>query len=69
MPRAEETSSWSALLSERKPANGRTWKCNMTEIEFAELRSLLDALCEESISAEQVRRLEELVLSHPDAGG
>ena len=39
----------------------------MTEIEFAELRSLLDALCEESISAEQVRRLEELVLSHPDA--
>jgi hypothetical protein len=39
----------------------------MTDIEFAELRSLLDALCEESISAEQVRRLEELVLSHPDA--
>src|SRR6516225_3328148 len=39
----------------------------MTDIELAELRSLLDALCEESISAEQLRRLEELVLSHPDA--
>jgi hypothetical protein len=35
--------------------------------EFAELRTLLDALCEESISAEQLRRLEELVLAHPEA--
>jgi hypothetical protein len=35
--------------------------------EFAELRALLDALCEESITAEQVRRLEELVLSRPEA--
>jgi hypothetical protein len=33
----------------------------------AELRSLLDALCEESITAEQSRRLEELVLAHPEA--
>jgi ferric-dicitrate binding protein FerR (iron transport regulator) len=32
-----------------------------------ELRELLDALCEESISAEQLRRLEELVLTHPEA--
>src|SRR5262245_57607596 len=35
--------------------------------ELAELRSLLDALCEESITPEQVRRLEELVLTHPEA--
>jgi hypothetical protein len=35
--------------------------------EFAELRALLDALCEESITAEQVRRLEELVLARPEA--
>jgi hypothetical protein len=35
--------------------------------EFAELRELLHALCEESITAEQVRRLEELVLAHPEA--
>src|SRR5262249_42061277 len=33
----------------------------------AELRELLDALCEESITPEQVRRLEELVLTHPEA--
>jgi hypothetical protein len=39
----------------------------MTELELAELRALLDALCEESISPEQVRRLEELVLNRPDA--
>jgi hypothetical protein len=32
-----------------------------------ELRALLDALCEETIGAEQVRRLEELVLRHPEA--
>jgi ferric-dicitrate binding protein FerR (iron transport regulator) len=32
-----------------------------------ELRELLDALCEESISAEQLRRLEEIVLAHPEA--
>jgi ferric-dicitrate binding protein FerR (iron transport regulator) len=34
---------------------------------FAELRDLLDALCEEAITPEQVRRLEELVLAHPEA--
>jgi hypothetical protein len=34
---------------------------------FEELRALLDALCEETIAAEQVRRLEELVLAHPEA--
>jgi Concanavalin A-like lectin/glucanases superfamily len=32
-----------------------------------ELRALLDALVEESIAPEQVRRLEELVLKHPEA--
>jgi hypothetical protein len=32
-----------------------------------ELRALLDALCEESITAEQMQRLEELVLNHPEA--
>lgn len=32
-----------------------------------ELRQLLDALCEESISPAQVRRLEELVLGQPEA--
>jgi hypothetical protein len=35
--------------------------------EFDELRALLDALCEESITAEQVRRLEALVLGRPEA--
>jgi ferric-dicitrate binding protein FerR (iron transport regulator) len=34
---------------------------------FAELRALLDALSEESITAEQLRRVEELVLAHPEA--
>jgi hypothetical protein len=32
-----------------------------------ELRALLDALCEETIRAEQLRRLEALVLSRPEA--
>jgi hypothetical protein len=35
--------------------------------ELPELRHLLDALCEESITAEQLRRLEELVLTYPEA--
>jgi len=35
--------------------------------ESDELRVLLDALCEETITAEQMRRLEELVLGHPEA--
>jgi hypothetical protein len=34
---------------------------------FAELHELLDALCEERITEPQVRRLEELVLAHPEA--
>ena len=32
-----------------------------------ELRALLDALCEESISSEQMRRLEQIVLERPEA--
>jgi len=40
---------------------------NRPSPELAELRTLLDALCEESITAEQLQRLEELVLSHPEA--
>jgi hypothetical protein len=32
-----------------------------------ELRTLLDALCEDSITDDQFRRLEELVLKHPEA--
>jgi hypothetical protein len=35
--------------------------------DFAELRSLLDALCEETITAEQLQRLEQLILGHPEA--
>jgi hypothetical protein len=35
--------------------------------DFGELRGLLDALCEEAITPEQMRRLEELVLGHPEA--
>jgi hypothetical protein len=35
--------------------------------EFPEMRSLLDALCEESITAEQMARLEGLVLARPEA--
>lgn len=34
---------------------------------IAELQPLLDALCEESITASQLARLEELVLNHPEA--
>lgn len=34
---------------------------------FEELHALLNALCEETITPEQLRRLEELVLSHPEA--
>jgi len=34
---------------------------------IAELHPLLDALCEETITPEQLRRLEELVLAHPEA--
>src|SRR5579883_2593054 len=33
---------------------------------IAELHPLLDALCEETITPEQLRRLEELVLAHPE---
>jgi hypothetical protein len=36
-------------------------------LDFTELRSLLDALCDESIAAEQLRRLEELLLAHAEA--
>jgi hypothetical protein len=32
-----------------------------------ELRALMDALCEESISEQQMKRLEELVLEYPEA--
>jgi hypothetical protein len=35
--------------------------------EFEELRGILDALCEESITPAQVRRLEELILASPEA--
>ena len=35
--------------------------------DFAELRALLDALCEETITAEQMQRLEQWVLSDPEA--
>jgi hypothetical protein len=34
---------------------------------IAELRMLLDALCEETITTEQTQRLEELVLTNPEA--
>jgi len=34
---------------------------------IAELQPLLDRLCDESITPEQVQRLEELVLNHPEA--
>ncbi|VTU02728.1 a-macroglobulin complement component : TonB-dependent receptor OS=Hyalangium minutum GN=DB31_3602 PE=4 SV=1: A2M_N: A2M: Thiol-ester_cl: A2M_comp [Gemmataceae bacterium] len=33
----------------------------------AELQTILDHLCEESVTPEQVQRLEQLVLSHPEA--
>ncbi len=33
----------------------------------SELRDLLGALCEENITTEQMRRLEELLLAHPEA--
>ena len=39
----------------------------MTPTERDEFQTLLDALCEESISPEQHARLEELVLAHPEA--
>jgi Concanavalin A-like lectin/glucanases superfamily/FecR protein len=39
----------------------------MTPIERDELKALLDALAEETITPEQVGRLEALVLAHPEA--
>jgi hypothetical protein len=35
--------------------------------DFAELRGLLDALCEETITGEQMARLEEILLRRPEA--
>src|SRR5262245_20151241 len=49
----------------RAGAGGATMMRPFEHLE--ELRALLDALCEETIDAEQVRRLEELVLAHPEA--
>jgi len=40
---------------------------DMTPTEMAEFRALLDALCEETITPEQLRQLEQLVLAHPEA--
>ncbi|MFK7777228.1 MAG: hypothetical protein QM501_03750, partial [Gimesia sp.] len=37
------------------------------ELELAELSLLMEALCEERLSAEDKMRLEEIVLSDPDA--
>src|SRR6266481_6054453 len=34
---------------------------------FDELRGLVDAVCDETITAAQMQRLEELVLAHPEA--
>src|SRR5262249_17733599 len=39
----------------------------MTPIERDDLKALLDALADESITPEQVSRLEALVLAHPEA--
>jgi hypothetical protein len=35
--------------------------------DFDELQGLLDALCEESLTGEQMGRLEGLLLGHPEA--
>ena len=35
--------------------------------QLKELQRLLDALCEEAITATQMSRLEELLLAHPEA--
>jgi alpha-2-macroglobulin-like protein len=35
--------------------------------DFEELRCLLDALCEERITPEEIRRLEQMILRHPEA--
>jgi hypothetical protein len=35
--------------------------------DMLELRGLLDALCEETITPDQMRRLEEILLQHPEA--
>ena len=39
----------------------------MTENTLLELRELLDSLCEESITAERMARLEALILADPEA--
>ena len=36
-------------------------------LDFTELRRLVDALCEETISAEQMARLEALLLAYTEA--
>src|SRR5216683_115462 len=48
------------------PGNGGTDMTSSFQ-SLAELRDLLDALCEETITATQMQRLEELVLTHPEA--
>src|SRR5262249_54467296 len=47
------------------PGAGGT-RMNRPLDDFAELHTLLDALCEEVITAEQARRLEELILTRPE---
>ncbi|MEQ9065610.1 MAG: hypothetical protein RLO18_02740, partial [Gimesia chilikensis] len=37
------------------------------EVQLAELSLLMEALCEERLTAEEQQRLEEIVLSNPDA--
>jgi hypothetical protein len=36
-------------------------------LDFAELQTLLDAVCDETVTAEQLQRLETLLLAHPEA--
>ena len=35
--------------------------------DFDELRGLVDAVCDETVTSGQMQRLEELVLAHPEA--
>src|SRR6185503_14752716 len=66
-----------AALSRSLPRPGRArsaawrWRAVMTQPldDFTELRDLLDPLCEGTITAAQMRRLEELILASPAAEG
>ena len=65
--RRSRSSAKPCSTASRSPSPGRADTVTPESPIIAELQPLLDALCEETITPEQLRRLEELVLNHPEA--